>query len=322
MYNYTGVNHYSSLTSHNLRKTMELLGLNMSENPNRIDFNGGTIPLNILFNIQYFSLSSSSSDIYTNSFPSIPFGKKIHTKEEISPEENIFKNQNKLLTAIWGKGLFSQLPFRQEKKDKYQTFIGFPSFTDDQYVSLFIKKPTKFSSKKTLSIFKNGELIYSLPRPNEEGKAIRYQIFPIGITDKDTNLEIKTSIPITDDLKVYGIKKEELLQLIQFLKNNNQDSRFEISPQKLKATVYNSDDQYLFLPITYDKGWNAQINNTSVKPERIFNTFIALKLQKGINRIKMIFIPHGFIMGIIISISGLLILLLSFFLPTQRKEFS
>ena len=67
-----------------------------------------------------------------------------------------------------------------------------------------------------------------------------------------------------------------------------------------------SDDDYLFLPVNYSSGFSATVNGKSAGISRVFDTFMAVKLEKGINRISVAYIPNGFLPGLILSLCGIL----------------
>ena len=59
--------------------------------------------------------------------------------------------------------------------------------------------------------------------------------------------------------------------------------------------------------IPYDKGWNATINGKKIQIEKVNNGFMAIKLNKGKNKIKFTYHPKGLTIGLIISIISFII---------------
>ena len=65
-----------------------------------------------------------------------------------------------------------------------------------------------------------------------------------------------------------------------------------------------SGDEYLFLPVSYAKGYTATVNGRSAAVSRVFDTFMAVKLEKGTNRISVSYIPDGFLPGLLLTCLG------------------
>ena len=68
--------------------------------------------------------------------------------------------------------------------------------------------------------------------------------------------------------------------------------------------------EYLFLPVQYDGGCTATVNGKRAEIFRVFDTFLAVRLEPGENRIDLSFVPRGFRAGLALSAAGLLALLL------------
>lgn len=67
-----------------------------------------------------------------------------------------------------------------------------------------------------------------------------------------------------------------------------------------------SDDDYLFLPITADKGWSCRVNDETTEIETAFGAFMAVKLNNGPNTVSLRFVPYGMKAGLFISAAALL----------------
>ena len=69
-----------------------------------------------------------------------------------------------------------------------------------------------------------------------------------------------------------------------------------------------SDGEYLFLPLTWDKGYMVTVNGRAQKIYRVFDAFMAVKLEKGENRIVLTYQPPGFLFGAVLSGIGVILL--------------
>ncbi len=91
------------------------------------------------------------------------------------------------------------------------------------------------------------------------------------------------------------------------------------SGNSISGTVTaDSGGEYLFLPINYGSGYSASVNGMSTPIYLVFDTFMAIPLQKGVNRICLSYIPPGFQMGVILSAVGLLCLIILYRISKRR----
>lgn len=67
-------------------------------------------------------------------------------------------------------------------------------------------------------------------------------------------------------------------------------------------------DQYIMLPVTYDKGWKVRINGQKVKAEPYAGLFMRFPLSEGDNKVSMRFTPPGTIPGVIVTVFALLVI--------------
>mgnify|MGYP005966969921 FL=1 len=81
-----------------------------------------------------------------------------------------------------------------------------------------------------------------------------------------------------------------------------------ITPKK-RVNAHFPFPQKLFLPITYDTGWNGVNNGETQGINRVFNTYMSLDLKEGTNEIELTFIPAKMKLGIELSIATLVIIL-------------
>ena len=65
-----------------------------------------------------------------------------------------------------------------------------------------------------------------------------------------------------------------------------------------------SDGEYLFLPVNDAKGYSATVNGKPASVSRVFDTFMAVKLEKGTNRISVSYLPDGFLPGAALTLGG------------------
>lgn len=79
----------------------------------------------------------------------------------------------------------------------------------------------------------------------------------------------------------------------------------------ITAKCISSDNEtYLYLSVPYEKGLTGFINGKKTEIYRINDSFCAVKLESGTNKIKLKFIPPGMNAGIIMAVSGIVLALI------------
>lgn len=101
--------------------------------------------------------------------------------------------------------------------------------------------------------------------------------------------------------------------------NNPNHADMKYINKHFEGTYEASEDTYMFLPIAYSKDINVNINNKKVKVFRVFDGFVGIKLEKGINNINISFTKFGLIPGMFISLLGLGLLISYFVLKDLNK---
>lgn len=156
----------------------------------------------------------------------------------------------------------------------------------------------------TVNVYVNGEVFNSyIGEPsNEYPTVMNNGLLDLGSYNQeelDVSLEVKRNFSIKEiSLGVLDLDKLELL----VNKYKGEEDILKIDQNKLYVSIESSKDESLFLTIPYDLGWNAEINGEKVVIEKAFGDFISIPLNKGLNDIKITFIPRGFKIGLSISI--------------------
>ncbi|MCR5283143.1 MAG: YfhO family protein [Lachnospiraceae bacterium] len=83
-----------------------------------------------------------------------------------------------------------------------------------------------------------------------------------------------------------------------------------VSDGRLIGEIRTDTDGYICLPIPYEQGWRAVVNNKRAELFRMKSGLIAVKVKKGQNELRLTFIPLGFITGIMVTYLSFLILFL------------
>ena len=86
-----------------------------------------------------------------------------------------------------------------------------------------------------------------------------------------------------------------------------------------EGTYEATEDSYMFLPIAYTKDVRAKVNNKNVEVLKVFDGFVGIKLEKGMNNINISYSKSGLIPGMFIFVLGIG-LLISYFVLQDRKQ--
>ena len=151
------------------------------------------------------------------------------------------------------------------------------------------------------------EKLSSTTYPNECNNGI----LNLGIHDKDNfTVELEFTKDIhASDTRIGSISIEKYYNFIKAY--TTQNIRPHIHGNNLDYSISSkSDENILFLPITYDMGWDGKVNNERVKITRLFGNYMGINLKKGNNNIHLKFIPSGLPLGIAISILTLIVMVL------------
>lgn len=89
------------------------------------------------------------------------------------------------------------------------------------------------------------------------------------------------------------------------------------------GTVTAPSDGYIFLPMSAVSGWTFTVNEETVSPIKIKDTFYAVPVKQGSATIRAAFLPPGFKIGLTISLLTLITLIIvcmMFFIRKKRRE--
>jgi len=336
---YNTLSHYTSLTGENFMFTMKKLGY--SSYWMEVNSNGGTQLTDAILGNKYCIISNSevkSTDkiIYQNNNYtiiqnrlSLPMGLIMQSGQISSiknlPESTRLNLQQNLFQSVFStdKSLFVNYE---------PTSLNNVSYTEDEYYSLsipdtttngFINYKVPVKEKQTLyfdcfdrltnsliehinssfNVFVNGKLIQS-DYPNQSSNGL----INLGtFTNETVNVQVEVLKDV--NAKSFGLSglKEDVLE--KAIAGTSTANLKQINNKIVGTAITNITDSYLFLPLTYDKGYSAQVNHKKAEVICVFDSMMAVKLEKGSNEITISYVPSGFQTGICLSIVGLMLFL-------------
>jgi uncharacterized membrane protein YfhO len=167
----------------------------------------------------------------------------------------------------------------------------------------------------SFSITVNGKLLnIEYPTQSENG------LYRLGtFTDQTVVVEIGILRNVyAKSFGVAGLKEDVLSSAV----SSAQKASLHQSGNSIVGTASaDGDDEYLFLPVNYAKGYTATVNGKPAAISRVFDTFLAVKLEKGINQISVSYVPDGFLLGLLLTLCGVVfVVLLEFFRRRGKLE--
>ena len=187
----------------------------------------------------------------------------------------------------------------------------------------------KFYYKSTIHSFIYIQNYYKTSKDNTNykleinGKEINFNgKYPIEIFKDDViNLLVEPFGDFKDYLyQVFVVDYSEYEKLINNIKNNSFEIKKYINDAHFIGNINMDYDGILFTGIPNDKGWSIYVDNKkeNITP-LIDDSIIGLKLKKGNHVIEFKYFPPGLNIGIIISFSSLVLVLLLFILNKRKN---
>lgn len=114
------------------------------------------------------------------------------------------------------------------------------------------------------------------------------------------------------------LKKTDLSEISSLNKNDyrnlclerrkNASTSFEYDSKGFKSEITLNNDGLVFFSVPYNSGWSAEVNGKPADVEKVSYGFVAVKADKGDNTIVFHYRTPALTAGMIISISGIIIL--------------
>lgn len=334
---YHSLSHYTSLNSESYLYAMKKLGY--SSYWMEVNSNNGTLLTDALLSNQYTiaawnKISPLATAVYNNGTYSIlkndlflPLGLKIQgdlTEMAYLPDGERVETQEYLYQALLGGE--GELCTRYEPDEKHNIIFAHSS----RYVLRRGDLPEESSLTYHISV-EGRQALYldcfdALSNRLKEPINDSFQVLVNGAV-------IEKSYPNqrTNGLLELGIFEDEEVDITLFLTRNISAKSFGIfgmDVEKLSQAVEQADGvevtvdgttltasceaeagESLALFVPYDAGFTATVNGEEAEVHRLEDAFMAVSLQEGENTIVLHYTPSGFSTGLILTVTGLLLLI-------------
>lgn len=338
MYNFAGIEHYSSVGEKSTETFLSSIGF---EGSPLVEYGSGTILDNSLLGVKYVLLNRTTdfymnkkniNDVFVYENPyALPFGYVVSDKVLEYNNKYVFSTpfeyQNYIFGLITGKdqqyfnkveyevGEYSNLDIK-DYSDYW--LIGLSDSNNSGYIDFTIKTKNK--------------PIYSYLSPEVRGGMVSFLVSNTEIPITDSNI---TYIGCSEDeitlrIVIYGevsVRKDFLqyldneIAISELMKlSNNIIDITEHKDNYIKGNITTEKDELMFTTIPYDEGWEVYINGNKVEKIKVFDTFMAINLEKGENVIEFKYTSQGVFKGLFISIIGLVLLALEILLIYLNKS--
>lgn len=332
---YNTISHYTSLTYENYMFAMKRFGY--SSYWMEVSGSGGTELTDALLSIKYSVEKfdpTYKNPIYTNGEFSItetgyslPLG--LITDTDLSQYEKLTGRRRKDIQELLAETLLSSkenicttyeytelFGVDVEYVNKYYYIlpndrfknhtITYQIYVDGRetlYFDAFDKVSRALNEhiNNTFNIYVNGKkLDYGFPSKDSNG------LLCLG-TYENEGVLIEIDVNESAHMRGFGVFGMDLDKL-DYLIENAKTADLKVSGNKItgSATATN-EGQYLFLSIPYDKGFKVSINGQEAELLRCMGGFSAIRLFDGENAIEISYTPSGFNLGLIITITGIVL---------------
>lgn len=132
------------------------------------------------------------------------------------------------------------------------------------------------------------------------------------------NMNVNGDVNIFTVPLLYYLDNEALERDLKDLKKNQMKIK-KVTDTYIVGTIDVKDDnKVLFTSIPYDKGWTVKVDDKKVKVQKLYNTFLGVKLKEGKHKVEFEYSTPGLKLGTSISIISIVLMILYL---KHEKEF-
>lgn len=315
---YKGVASFSSTAGEDLTKYFRPLGFD--ESVNKYSFDGYTPLTASLFSVKYmiYDKSVKNSEItsiyagtesvflYQNNY-TLPLGFMLNGNFEekwSTSNSNPFAVQNSFVNASTGlSAVFESV--ESTSKDSTVSI----DVKDEKNIYIYITSPSTLDNLNISITDSSGYTQDPITFTNLKHK----RIIDLGSSMPGSKISITTTTKDVTSLRLYSysfnadIFKEFYDDLIEQPFNVE-----EFNDTYIKGTITSKIDGLMYTSIPYDEGWTAYIDGEKTIITPLKKALIAIPVSVGTHTIEFKYYPKGLSLGLIISFSSILVLLLLF----------
>lgn len=341
---YRSLSHYTSLTSKDYMFAMKKLGY--SSYWMEVNSNGGTELSDALLGNEYVitgagSTESGEDTVYSNgeyalkkNGISLPVGLVMQSDDIASlkalPDTTRFGIQQSLFQSVfhtdrslmteYGPSSFDNVSLQQAGGKNYlllqdRTSEGSVTYeipvegTQTLYFDCFDQLTNNLYEHidSSFSVEVNGVTLETAYPTQPDNGLVNLGTF------SDETVKVRVGVLRDVDAKSFGVAGLDVGALRAAAQNVGK-AQLRQEGNRIVGTASAADGgSYLFLPLNCDGGYSATVNGKRAEIFRVFDSFMAVKLEKGANEVSVSYVPGGFAAGAVLSALGVLLFLLFLF---------
>ena len=280
-------------------KMFKNLGL---KNNNTIVYNsGGSLITNLLLQNKYYLTSYYlPSSLYTlkDSYNKLKLYESnynlnalLYNGKTYNEESDIVNNINNIVKSIFGYD--HDIMLKQEINDNQTTLVP-------NRIYYFHSNIKDDSNEEDIVKIDLTNAIFTYLRVYNNNIDMQFYV------NEETNINFLDYI-----YKNYSINYIDIDDFVNFYNMlDNPQMKTTIYKNTITYQFYNDNNTHLLIPKLYDKGFKAYVNGQEVPIEKNIYDLMSLKIDKGANKVRLVFIPKMFKEGILIAIAcGILLII-------------
>lgn len=305
-HNLRGVSLFSSTASEPLTKLLDSLGFMNSTNA--YSYEGATPLTSAIFSVKYlltkkhiedsdllkFQDATGEISLYKNNYV-LPLGFMVNKELKDIPNytKNPFVVQNEFINrAVNGEAIFNPID------NKTDNGIITIENKKTQHVYIYIQSQ---NIEKIRVDYDGSSTEYELDK--------KQQIVDLGICEANKTINIKNDDDKELKISSYSFDESKFKTAYEKLNKNPLKINY-FDDTNIKGVIKTDKDGTLFTSIPYDKGWSVKVDSKEVEFSDFKNALIMIDIPKGEHTIEFNYIPQGFKLGSIISISSVMFLII------------
>lgn len=340
-YDYYGMTTFTSMAYQDLASLQNALGM-PGNTINSYYYVQSTPIYDLMFDIKYFIgvqndfnryqtiYTDQESAVEFNYSNGLVFGVNEDLKEWIYQGMNPFDIQHDFLiksTGVYG-GLYPATLYKTEEiyNDgnytilKYQfenTFDNMYFYSGDFSVDFFIVGDTLYYKNENYLNYTSydEELAYYYIDDYSENKVIN-----IHSGEEYVTFYVGYNTYYTQGFDVYNIDNVKFMESYEILNKKKMDiTKFE--EDYITGNITLEEDDIVYTSIPYDKGWNVYVDGDKVETFAIGNALLSFDAGAGTHKITLKYVVPGYLIGLIISTTSLLGILIGHIYGNKIKTY-
>lgn len=314
-------------------------------------YKGDTMLTDALFGIKYVAtkdkpvaydqqpaaLTYDETRVYENPYAlSIGFMANNSILDVELSKDNPFVNQNQILSAMFSNAyqeyfrpiLIDETLYENVDASPYNDHTLYKPVVEGQnaHIEYLLTAPTDDMiymylpnnlTEKTLNIWLNHEYL------DQYYTTDFYTIKTLGRFDPQASLSVIATLTedyaFMRDQWFFYLDEELFSSAIEQLQAR-QWNITSYSDTHLEGTVVAEDHQILFTTIPYEEGWTVRVDGKRVEPEMVLDSLLGVRLTPGEHVVEMDFVPGGFRTGVLLSITGIGLMIIVGFVQRRRER--